>query len=728
MPGEGHGVLVAPQWVVTAAHAVTWQHAVDEVVVNGQPRKVERMVLHPGYAKPPQRVLDEALATWDWTLFRSILASSDDIALLKLAQPVTDVSPAVLNTDAREYGEVVQIIGKGATGKGNTGYAFEDPHRTQLRRAYNRISSAHGRWICYVFDEPSSALPLEGGSGSGDSGGPILMESDGRWVVAGLTSWTDPQSTVRVPGRYGQVSCNVRLSHYRAWMDSVINTQQSRDQATITIKPAGRRLQVSINLSRARDTIRFREATTPRESWTINTSGVRWSGGALIAATPLRRVVLTVDADTTENGRGYLSAVRVGEGWQLHGPAFVLADYRTNLVPSVPSDWLVQPKSSLARGYFYVGPGSQLRRRATHETISGNSVPTALRSFADSALAAAMKDHARRFGMPLRDRPVMIITTDGPRGAFAYRGDVTDGGVLSLRFGRDITLNGPASVRTDIWLFVAHEAAHLWNSHYARADDLHPFLHEGGAEYAALRAAVSAQVLSAEGLRSRLSARLTECRRQVGSRDSLQQRMARGGAVYDCGTVLQWITDLESSGGPGGYERTWRGLVARSVSTGAPYTWEQFRTQQPDTTLAARWFNMPPENRWSAFDDHLRRLGVEWEDAPSSQEYVVSALMHLGRQVCARGASVGFALINGRLRFDQEPKCGPIANGPEILAIESIDPLVDGATLFSRVEQRCQAKLAVRLSASTDGKVVELPCTLPPPRPAAYRITKLPQN
>ena len=26
LPGEGHGVLIAPRWVVTAAHAVTWQH------------------------------------------------------------------------------------------------------------------------------------------------------------------------------------------------------------------------------------------------------------------------------------------------------------------------------------------------------------------------------------------------------------------------------------------------------------------------------------------------------------------------------------------------------------------------------------------------------------------------------------------------------------------------------------------------------------------------------
>ena len=25
LPGEGHGVLIAPQWVITAAHAITWQ-------------------------------------------------------------------------------------------------------------------------------------------------------------------------------------------------------------------------------------------------------------------------------------------------------------------------------------------------------------------------------------------------------------------------------------------------------------------------------------------------------------------------------------------------------------------------------------------------------------------------------------------------------------------------------------------------------------------------------
>lgn len=230
MPGEGHGVLIAPQWVVTAAHAITWQSEIGQVTLGGMPRDVERIVIHPGYRKPSQTLLDQALATWDWTLFRAVLASSDDIALLKLAQPVTDVAPVAINTRDDEFGRIVRIIGKGATGNGATGYAFTDPHRTVLRRAYNMVSSADGRWFCYVFDKPADALPLEGGSGNGDSGGPVLIQVDkdrgGKdWRLAGVTSWVDPQSDIRIPGRYGQISCNVRLSHYGDWIESVMSAR-----------------------------------------------------------------------------------------------------------------------------------------------------------------------------------------------------------------------------------------------------------------------------------------------------------------------------------------------------------------------------------------------------------------------------------------------------------------------------------------------------------------------
>jgi secreted trypsin-like serine protease len=225
MPGEGHGVLIAPQWVVTAAHAVTWQSEIKQVTIAGVPRDVERLVIHPGYKKPPQKLLDQALATWDWTLFRALLSSSDDIALLKLAQPVTDVSPVAINKSDDEFGQIIEIIGKGATGNGVTGYEFSSSRRTELRRAYNKVTGADGRWLCYMFDKPSEALPLEGGSGSGDSGGPVLLQTEKGLLLAGLTSWSDPQSTNRTPGRYGQITCNVRLSHYKDWIESIISEQ-----------------------------------------------------------------------------------------------------------------------------------------------------------------------------------------------------------------------------------------------------------------------------------------------------------------------------------------------------------------------------------------------------------------------------------------------------------------------------------------------------------------------
>lgn len=236
MPGEGHGVLIAPQWVVTAAHAITWQSEIGQVTINGTSRDVERLVVHPGYVKPPQELLDQALATWEWTLFRVLLSSSDDIALLKLAQPVTDVSAVAINKSDDEFGQIIKIAGKGAAGNGVTGYELSSAHRTELRRAYNRVTSAHGRWFCYMFDKPSDALPLEGGSASGDSGGPILIQAEKDWLLAGLTSWVDPQSAIRTPGHYGQISCNVRLSHYKDWNESVISAQP-RAEAYNSFKP-----------------------------------------------------------------------------------------------------------------------------------------------------------------------------------------------------------------------------------------------------------------------------------------------------------------------------------------------------------------------------------------------------------------------------------------------------------------------------------------------------------
>lgn len=223
MPGEGHGVLIDPQWVLTAAHAVTWQPKVDVVVVGGTPRAVQRVVVHPGYKTLPQSLIDAAMKADDSGMITRFLASSDDIALLQLAEPVRDVAPARIYR-GREVGKVIRIMGRGATGNGVHGHAPHGPNRTDLRQGYNRIDSAEGRWIDYTFDAPPAALSLEASAGNGDSGGPILIAVGGEWRVAGIMSWKRVAGSIARfhPGKYGQVNVGLRLAHYGAWITQTI--------------------------------------------------------------------------------------------------------------------------------------------------------------------------------------------------------------------------------------------------------------------------------------------------------------------------------------------------------------------------------------------------------------------------------------------------------------------------------------------------------------------------
>ena len=220
LPGEGHGVLIAKQWVVTAAHA-TQGYALTQVSINGKWREVSELVLHPDF-QPPAAA--ELKLSGDAAPLMAILSKLHDIALIRLSAPVEDVTPVQLYRAGNEQGMLIELYGKGATGNGLFGQYAGSPHRGQLRRAVNRIINADGLWLSYRFNCGANALPLEGVIGDGDSGGPVVIQTDGIWKLAGISSWKSWKGDLKDfrPGVCDQEFYSSRISHYAKWIDSVI--------------------------------------------------------------------------------------------------------------------------------------------------------------------------------------------------------------------------------------------------------------------------------------------------------------------------------------------------------------------------------------------------------------------------------------------------------------------------------------------------------------------------
>lgn len=201
-PNFATGILIAPQWVLTAAHVADGMQARGFSYLRlDRSYRVDNIIIHPEFYGEDGPNLGM------------------DIALLHLSEPVEGITPVELYREPDENGQHIILVGYGDLGDASTGPSGFDG---RPRAGENTVDATLETIMAFRFDAPPDALPLEAVSAPGDSGGPALITQDGQLFVAGVSSAQDDEAGNGYPGSYGVVEYYVRVSQLADWIDSHI--------------------------------------------------------------------------------------------------------------------------------------------------------------------------------------------------------------------------------------------------------------------------------------------------------------------------------------------------------------------------------------------------------------------------------------------------------------------------------------------------------------------------